>query len=249
MTLRRESIPFLSLLPFLEQNTGASASGNTSDDSNTNANSSGDTGGNESSNESSDDGDDGDSKASTATPFAVFPTKDDFDKRLNREGRRYADTIAQDAGFKNHREMIDHLKQSKESDDKQQSEADRKAQDADKKARDAEAALELANQRLIKSEVIRLCNADDIRIRDADAAYRLMNHDDVEVDEDGEVYGVEDALKALLKDRPYLHVASDKPDNAVPANPKRASTEAQENNRFVDRYIGGRYRRSKAKGA
>ena len=70
---------------------------------------------------------------------------------------------------------------------------------AEKKAQDA---MRTANERLLRAEVKATAVALDIV--DPDAAYVLMDRDAVSVAEDGTTQGVEDALKALIKDRPYL---------------------------------------------
>ena len=70
---------------------------------------------------------------------------------------------------------------------------------AEKKAQDA---MRTANERLLRAEVKATAVALDIV--DPDAAYALMDRDAVSVAEDGTTQGVEDALKALIKDKPYL---------------------------------------------
>jgi hypothetical protein len=50
-----------------------------------------------------------------------------------------------------------------------------------------------------------------IKFIDPKAAFRLLDLDDVEIDEDGDVDGMEDAIKALAKSAPYL-VAKPKKD-------------------------------------
>ena len=70
---------------------------------------------------------------------------------------------------------------------------------AEKKAQDA---MRTANERLLRAEVKATAVALDIV--DPDAAYALMDRDAVSVADDGTIKGVEDALKALIKDKPYL---------------------------------------------
>ena len=70
---------------------------------------------------------------------------------------------------------------------------------AEKKAQDA---MRTANERLLRAEVKATAVALDIV--DPDAAYALMDRDAVSVGDDGTIKGVEDALKALIKDKPYL---------------------------------------------
>lgn len=78
-----------------------------------------------------------------------------------------------------------------------------------------------AEKKLIKAEV-KLLAVDlsplgkDFKgkvIVDSKAAYKLLDLDDVEVDDDGEVTGVEDAIKALIKDSPWLVKDAGAPEN------------------------------------
>jgi hypothetical protein len=71
--------------------------------------------------------------------------------------------------------------------------------EAEKRAQDA---MRTANERLLKAEVKAAAVALDIV--DPEAAYVLLDKEVVKVAEDGTVVGVEDALKALVKDKPYL---------------------------------------------
>jgi ribosomal protein L11 len=59
-----------------------------------------------------------------------------------------------------------------------------------------------ANTRLIKAEVKSI--ASNLDIIDPTAAYKLLDKDDIEVDEKGDVVGVEKALKLLIAEKPWL---------------------------------------------
>jgi hypothetical protein len=63
-------------------------------------------------------------------------------------------------------------------------------------------ATNRANQFLIQSKVVSI--ASKLKIRDPEAAYILMNKDDVSIDDNGKVMGIENSLKALIKEKPYL---------------------------------------------
>ncbi len=71
--------------------------------------------------------------------------------------------------------------------------------EAEKKATDA---INRANTRLIRSEVIK--EASKMNIVDADAAYALMNQENIVIKDNDEVTGVAEALKALIEKKPYL---------------------------------------------
>ena len=63
-------------------------------------------------------------------------------------------------------------------------------------------ATNRSNQFLIQSKVISI--ASKLKIRDPEAAFILMDKDDVSIDDSGKVLGIENSLKALIKDKPYL---------------------------------------------
>lgn len=63
-------------------------------------------------------------------------------------------------------------------------------------------ATNRSNQFLIQSKVISI--ASKLKIRDPEAAFILMDKDDVSIDDNGKVLGIENSLKALIKDKPYL---------------------------------------------
>jgi hypothetical protein len=72
-------------------------------------------------------------------------------------------------------------------------------EESNKKAAEREA---IANKRLIKAEITTIGNS--LNIIDTVAAYKLLDKEDIEVDEKGNVTGVEKALKALIAEKPWL---------------------------------------------
>jgi len=66
----------------------------------------------------------------------------------------------------------------------------------------ANEAIVKANQRLVRSEILN--KAANLGVIDTDAAYKLLDKDDIDVDDDGNVTGVEEAIKALITAKPYL---------------------------------------------
>jgi hypothetical protein len=63
-------------------------------------------------------------------------------------------------------------------------------------------ATNRSNQFLIQSKVVSI--ASKLKIRDPEAAFILMDKDDVSIDDNGKVLGIENSLKALIKEKPYL---------------------------------------------
>ena len=105
---------------------------------------------------------------------------------------------------------------------------------AEKKAQDA---MRTANERLLRAEVKATAVALDIV--DPDAAYALMDRDAVSVAEDGTTQGVEDALKALIKEKPWLK-KTDAKGGSVGAgtNPGGAPNSKTDMNAFIRRAAG-----------
>lgn len=87
------------------------------------------------------------------------------------------------------------------------SEAERLKAEKEEAEKNATAAIERANQRLIRSEVI--AHAAKLNIVDPDAAYALMSKEDVKVEDDDTVTGVKKSLEALIKAKPYLVGSTD----------------------------------------
>ncbi len=82
------------------------------------------------------------------------------------------------------------------------SEAERLKTEKEDAEKRAENAIAEANTRLIRSEVI--AQSVELDIVDSEAAYALMEKDDISVEDDGTVKGVKEALKLLIKAKPYL---------------------------------------------
>ncbi|MCG7383396.1 scaffolding protein [Paenibacillus sp. ACRRY] len=74
-----------------------------------------------------------------------------------------------------------------------------------------EAALSAANQRLIKAEFKAVARELNVRADALDDVLLLADKTSVSVDENGNPVGVEDAVKALLTNKPYLVDAPKKP--------------------------------------
>ncbi len=91
-------------------------------------------------------------------------------------------------------------------------------EEAEKKAQDA---MSKANEVLLKAEVKQA--AVDLGIVDPDAAYALMDREDVEIG-DGTIKGVKEALTQLLASKPWLKRAPEKPSVGAPSNPGEPTT-------------------------
>jgi hypothetical protein len=83
----------------------------------------------------------------------------------------------------------------------EKAEADKKAQEAEERANKA---LEQANKRLLKAEFRVLAKELGVRKDALDDAFVLADMTSVEVDEEGNVQGVKEALETLKKAKAYL---------------------------------------------
>ncbi len=107
-----------------------------------------------------------------------------IEKRLNRERKAWKKQ-ADDDNLKAQMSVEEKLKVEK-------SEAEAKATEA----------IVKANQRLVRSEILN--KAANLGVIDTDVVYKLLDKDDIDVDDDGNVTGVEEAIKTLITAKPYL---------------------------------------------
>jgi hypothetical protein len=83
----------------------------------------------------------------------------------------------------------------------EKSEALKKVEEAEGKSQQA---LEKANQRLIKADFRVLARELNIRADAVDDAYKLADLSSVKVDDEGNVKGVQDAIKSLIEAKSFL---------------------------------------------
>jgi len=144
-------------------------------------------------------------------------------KRLERERKKYE-------GFDEIKAEYERLKKAEEERKQaEMTEVERlqaKLAELEKQAQEAEntksQALELANKRLIKSEFKLVAKELGVRSEALDDAFVLADLSGVEIDEDGNVKGVREAVEALKKAKPYLFGGNDYADPKIAAGePKR----------------------------
>lgn len=105
-----------------------------------------------------------------------------------------------------------------------------------KEAEEARALAERQRQQIaVRSQVISA--AAKAGFNDPEDAYRLLSGDTLEVSEDGKVNGLSEALKALLKDKPYLAKQS---SNYSPTNPAGGAAKQSDEEILREIYGGGR---------
>jgi hypothetical protein len=147
---------------------------------------------------------------------------DDAEKERKRKAKANKDTERQRRINKKLQDDLDAAnKRLKEVDDK----------DKDEVTRLTEAATE-ANEKLEKAEAraqeLALHNAflsdNSITWHDPQTALALVDLSDVEIDEDGEVEGLEEALKDLAKKKPFLVKTTSDDDDEDEDPKKRTST-------------------------
>jgi hypothetical protein len=103
----------------------------------------------------------------------------------------------------------------------------------------AQAAVEKANDKLIRSEIKSV--SVDLNIIDPEAAYVLLEKEGIKVADDGTVEGVQEALEKLIEAKPYLaNQASDPDPDPNPNNykPGRRQKNNQNTNK-EDTYQAG----------
>jgi hypothetical protein len=137
-------------------------------------------------------------------PFATFPDEKSFMARVQREGKKELQNTAKQMGYESVEQMQEAVKAYKKQQDDAKSDLDKAKDEAKTAKEEKDNALKSANDRLIRAEVKLKCADPKIGIVDDEAAFALMSKDDVKVNEDGTIEGVEDSLKDLVKKKAYL---------------------------------------------
>lgn len=172
----------------------------------------------------------------------VTMTQEELDALIGREkGRvknKYADYNEIKAKLDEFTKVEEERKQSEMTEVEKLQAQLQKFETNAREAEEAKAkALESANKRLIKSEFKLLASSKDFGVRkDAlDDAFVLADLSSVEVDEDGNVTGVQEALESLKKSKSYLFGISDYVDPSPgQAETKREGTQEQARRKLQD---------------
>lgn len=138
--------------------------------------------------------------------------------RIRAQAQEIADLKAENARLKGSKG-----KKGKDEDDEDDSESD----EAKTLKQENESLKETLRKQTLRTEFNDLLNSpkSKIKFKDPKVAFRLLDLDDVEVDEDGEVDGLEDAIKDLAKEAPYLLVGkADKDEDDEDEPPRRRKT-------------------------
>jgi len=130
----------------------------------------------------------------------IFKDQAEFDNllknRINKAIKKTREAL-EDEKKKESLSELERLKLEKEESDKKLIEATNRS-----------------NQFLLQSKVVSI--ASKLKIRDPEAAFILMDKDDVSIDDSGKVLGIENSLKALIKEKPYLLDSSNDSNNQDP---------------------------------
>lgn len=150
-------------------------------------------------------------------------TQDELDeiiaKRLERERKKYV-------GFDDLKKKVEEYEKAIEKKKLEDMSEKERAEEIAKKAEEEKAKLaeqlellqKQVKQEKITNEFIKLATANNIAY--IDDALKLADLSGVEVDEDGKVEGVEDAVKALVADKPFLLRAKKDPKQIGGASSK-----------------------------
>lgn len=148
-------------------------------------------------NSNSENGNDGNGENENTSGQVIFKSQAEFDNllknRINKAIKRTKEELEAEKKKENLSEL-EKLKLEKEESDKKLIEATNRS-----------------NQMLIQSKVVSI--ASKLKIRDPEAAFILMDKDDVSIDDNGKVLGIENSLKALIKEKPYLLDSSNNDSN------------------------------------
>ncbi|OME86916.1 hypothetical protein BK120_08310 [Paenibacillus sp. FSL A5-0031] len=163
---------------------------------------------------------DGDPDPTPEPPKKLELTQDEFDakieERLARERKKYADYDE----LKTERDRLKSEEDARKAaamteQERLQAERDEATRIATEATETATKATTAANQRIIRTEFRLLAKESGIRADALDDAYKLADLAGVVVDEEGNVTGVDDVVKALVVAKPYLAEAAKKEPRQV----------------------------------
>lgn len=147
--------------------------------------------------------------ADPPAPKKLELTQDEFDakieERLARERKKYADYD----DLKSERDRLKSEEDARKAaamteQERLQAERDEATRKATEAGEAATKATTAANQRIIRTEFRLLAKESGIRADALDDAYKLADLAGASVDEEGNVTGVDDVIKALIEAKPYL---------------------------------------------
>lgn len=147
----------------------------------------------------------------------TFPDEKSFMARVGREAKKQLESQAKEMGFESVEAMQAALKAAKDADEQKKSDLEKEKEARAKAERDAATAKERANQTLIRAEFKIL--AKEAGAVNPDSAFKLADLAEVAVDDDGNVTGVDEAVKALQKSDPYLFGKAQGGPVGNPSNP------------------------------
>ncbi|NJJ38396.1 hypothetical protein [Paenibacillus apii] len=75
----------------------------------------------------------------------------------------------------------------------------------------SEELLEIANKRLVRAEFLIASRNAGVRPEALDAAYKLADLSSVAIDDNGKVWGVDDAIEALRSESDFVFAPVEKP--------------------------------------
>ena len=145
--------------------------------------------------------------------------KDEEKEKAPPEERRFTqadmDSIVQKRLARERKQWEEQIEEEKKK--AAMTEAERLKAEKEEAEKEAQDAMRKANERLMRAEVKQLCV--DLNIVDSDAAYALMDRENVEVKEDGSIAGVKEALEKLVDAKPWMKGTQKKPGVGGDSNP------------------------------
>jgi len=142
----------------------------------------------------------------------TFPDEKTFMSRVNREAKKQLEAQAKELGYETIEAMQAALKAAKEAKDKEKTDLEKEKAAKEAAEKTAAAALEKANQSLIRAEF--KIKAKEAGALNPDAAYKLADLSNV-----GNVSGADEAIKALQKSDEYLFGKTKGGSVGNPSNP------------------------------
>lgn len=162
-----------------------------------------------------DDGDDGDAAGSAGNggegggggqndPQPIQLTSAQLEERLQRASRSAVSGFIKELGFEDPDKLRGELQAAKERRDAEMSDLERERARAEAAERDRDEARREAQSTRISQAVIDAAGRAGVPVDRLSAAARLVDISAVEVNEQGQIVGADEAVKAMLDANPFL---------------------------------------------
>ena len=129
-------------------------------------------------------------------------SQSELDALFSERAKQAESSLLKKLGFESSDQAKDFLSKARKGEEAQKSELQRSIEAQAKLESDLKAAVEANKRQSAQYEIA--IHAQKLGVVDSDAAYRLLDQSKLKYSEDGKVENAEEALKALVSEKPFL---------------------------------------------